>query len=189
MTADEVDTLFILGDKNGDGAIDFSEFAEIMIPTAPERIAKLKKCFRNRAEIESAFRRFDTNKDGAISFQEMKTGLSTCGLNFTEQEVEVCFAVADRDGDGEVSLAEFMELLSSSTGNSNTTLNKFLKYCIQQAFNIIDTDRDGAITFKELSISLRAAGFSDYEIQTIFALADHDRDGEVSLSELQHTLS
>merc|ERR1712080_641552 len=115
MTADEVDTLFILGDKNGDGAIDFAEFAEIMIPSAPERIAKLKKCFRNRTEIEAAFRRFDTNKDGAISFQEMKIGLSTCGLNFTEQEVEVCFAVADRDGDGEVSLAEFVELLSSST--------------------------------------------------------------------------
>merc|ERR1712080_175297 len=110
FTAEEVDTLFILGDKDNNGQIDFSEFAEIMIPTAPERIAKLKKCFRNRAEIESAFRRFDTNRDGAISF-------------------------------------------------------------------------------KELSISLRAAGFSDYEIQTIFALADHDRDGEVSLSELQHTLS
>merc|ERR1712115_18177 len=155
-----------------------------MIPSAPERIAKLKKCFRNRAEIESAFKRFDTNKDGAISFAEMKTGLATCGLSFSDQEVEVCFAVADRDGDGEVSLAEFVELLSS-----NTTLDKFLKYCIQQAFNIIDTDRDGAISFKELSISLRAAGFSDYEIQTIFALADHDRDGEVSLSELQHTLS
>ena len=29
MSADEVDTLFILGDKNGDGAIDFAEFAEI----------------------------------------------------------------------------------------------------------------------------------------------------------------
>merc|ERR1719318_1097997 len=98
MSADEVDTLFILGDKNGDGAIDFAEFAEIMIPSAPERIAKLKKCFRNRTEIEAAFRRFDTNKDGAISFQEMKNGLSNCAISFTEQEVEICFAVADKDG-------------------------------------------------------------------------------------------
>merc|ERR1712156_826726 len=110
MSADEVDTLFILGDKNGDGAIDFAEFAEIMIPSAPERIAKLKKCFRNRTEIEAAFRRFDTNKDGAISFQEMKNGLSSCAISFTEQEVEICFAVADKDGDGEVSLSEFVDL-------------------------------------------------------------------------------
>merc|ERR1712152_121587 len=90
-------------DADGDGAIDFAEFAEIMIPSAPERIAKLKKCFRNRTEIEAAFRRFDTNKDGAISFQEMKNGLSNCAISFTEQEVEICFAVADKDGDGEVS--------------------------------------------------------------------------------------
>merc|ERR1712002_420708 len=189
FTAEEVDTLFILGDKDNNGQIDFSEFAEIMIPSAPERIAKLKKCFRNRAEIESAFKRFDTNKDGAISYQEMKNGLSSCAISFTEQEVEICFAVADKDGDGEVSLTEFVDLLSTSTSSGDGPMAKFLKYCIGQAFNIIDTDRDGAISFTELSISLRAAGFSDQEIQTVFALADHDRDGEVSLQELQLCLS
>merc|ERR1712128_177656 len=189
LSADEVDTLFILGDKDNNGQINFSEFAEIMIPSAPERIAKLKKCFRNRSEIESAFRRFDTNKDGAISFNELKSGLSSCGILFTEQEVETCFAVADRDGDGEVSLSEFVHLLSSSSGSSSNAISKFFKYCVQQAFNIIDTNKDGAISYTELSISLRAAGFSDQEIQTIFALADHDRDGEVSLRELQSSLS
>merc|ERR1712002_1055995 len=97
LSSEEVDTLFILGDKDDNGQIDFSEFAEIMIPSAPERIAKLKRCFRNRSEIESAFRRFDANHDGAISFQEMQAGLKTCGIRFTEQEVEICFAVADKD--------------------------------------------------------------------------------------------
>merc|ERR1739838_188432 len=189
LSAEEVDTLFILGDKDNNGQIDFSEFAEIMIPSAPEMIAKLKKCFRNRSEIESAFRRFDTNKDGAISFNELREGLGGCGISFTEQEVETCFAVADRDGDGEVSLSEFVHLLSSSSGSSSNAISKFFKYCVQQAFNIIDTNKDGAISYTELSISLRAAGFSDQEIQTIFALADHDRDGEVSLSELLQALS
>merc|ERR1719184_758320 len=53
LSSEEIDTLFILGDKDDNGQIDFSEFAEIMIPSAPERIAKLRKCFRNRSEIES----------------------------------------------------------------------------------------------------------------------------------------
>merc|ERR1711936_474019 len=189
LSSEEVDTLFILGDKDNNGQIDFSEFAEIMIPSAPERIAKLKKCFRNRSEIEAAFRRFDTNKDGAISFSELRAGLNSCAISFTEQEVEICFAVADQDGDGEVSLDEFVHLLSSSSGSSSNAVSKFFKFCVQQAFNIVDTNKDGAISFTELSISLRAAGFSDLEIQTIFALADHDRDGEVSLSELIRALS
>merc|ERR1719436_1459115 len=99
-TANEISAIFAMGDTNQDGKISFLEFSKIMIPACQDTLSKFWKCFRNRAEIESAFRRFDTNKDGAISFQEMKTGLNTCGLNFSEQEVEVCFAVADRDGDG-----------------------------------------------------------------------------------------
>merc|ERR1712088_312785 len=116
-------------------------------------------------------------------------GLSNCAISFTEQEVEICFAVADKDGDGEVSLSEFVDLLSTSTSSGDGPMAKFLKYCIGQAFRIMDADQDGSISFAELSISLRAAGFSDQEIQTVFALADHDRDGEVSLQELQSSLS
>merc|ERR1712226_115859 len=189
MTADEVDTLFILGDKNGDGAIDFAEFAEIMIPSAPERIAKLKKCFRNRTEIEAAFRRFDTNKDGSISLDELKSGLKGSGILFTEQEAETCFAVGDSNGDNEVSMEEFVELLSTSSSPSCGPIKKFFNYCVEQAFNNIDTNRDGSLSYEELSGSLRVGGFSDQEIHTIFALADHDGDGEISLHELIRSLS
>jgi len=188
FSADEIDALFILGDKDGNGEIDFSEFAEIMIPSAPERIAKLKKCFRNRSEIEAAFRRFDADGDGAISFEELVMGLKSCGLLFTDQEVEICFAVADTDGDGEVSLTEFVNLLSSSHVSAKGALQKFFEFCVEKAFKSIDSNNDGAISFQELSSSLRSAGFSDQEIQTIFSLADHDRDGEVSLNELLKAL-
>ena len=187
LSSSEVDTLFVLGDKDNNGQIDFSEFAQIMIPSASERIAKLKKCFRNRSEIEAAFKRFDTNKDGAISYDELRAGLSSSGIHFSEQEVETCFAVADRDCDGEVSLAEFVHMLSSTTGTGGA-VEKFYTFCVGVAFNFIDTNKDGAISFQELSSSLRKSGFSDQEIQTIFTLADHDKDGEVSLNELLSAL-
>jgi Ca2+-binding EF-hand superfamily protein len=183
LTSAEIDTLFILADKDNNGQIDFSEFSQIMIPSAGDRIAKLKKQFRNTSEIENAFRRFDSNHDGAISFEELKAGLKSSGIMFTDQEVETCFAVADRDCDGEVSLSEFVHMLNTSHGSSGT-VEKFFDYCIAVAFNAIDANRDGAISFQELSASLRVAGFPDQDIQTIFALADHDRDGEVSLNEL-----
>merc|ERR1711872_609324 len=187
LTSAEVETLFILGDRDNNGQIDFSEFAQIMIPSAGERIAKLKKCFRNRSEIEAAFKRFDTNKDGAISYDELRAGLSCSGINFNEMEVETCFAVADRDCDGEVSLAEFVSMLSSSS-TSCGAVDKFYEFCVGVAFNFIDANKDGAISFQELTSRLRQSNFTDQEIQTIFALADHDKDGEVSLNELLRAL-
>merc|ERR1719393_709059 len=189
LSSEEVDTLFILGDKDGNGQIDFSEFAQIMIPSAPEKIAKLRKCFRNRSEIEAAFRRWDVNKDGSISIGELKAGLSSSGIIFSDQEVETCFAVGDRNGDNEVSMEEFVDLLSSSHASASGPIRKFFEFCVEQAFNNIDTNKDGSISYQELSNSLRKAGFSDQEIHTIFALADHDGDGEVSLHELLRSLS
>merc|ERR1719158_2802706 len=189
LSSEEVDTLFILGDKDGNGQIDFSEFAQIMIPSAPEKIAKLRKCFRNRSEVEAAFRRWDANGDGSISLGELKAGLSSSGIIFSDQEVETCFAVGDRNGDNEVSMEEFVDLLSSSKSSSNGPIKKFFEFCVEQAFNNIDANRDGAISYQELSNSLRQSGFSDQEIHTIFSLADHDGDGEVSLHELIRSLS
>jgi len=187
LSSSEIETLFILGDRDNNGQIDFSEFAMIMIPSAGERIAKLKKCFRSRSEIEAAFHRFDANKDGAISFQELKSGLSNSGIHFDDQEVETVFALADRDCDGEVSMSEFVDLLSVSSV-SGGAVNKFFEFCVEVAFNAIDANNDGAVSHQELSQVLRPSGFSDHEIRTLFALADHDNDGEISLNELLRAL-
>ena len=86
-------------------------------------------------------------------------------------------------------MEEFVDLLSSSKSSSNGPIKKFFEFCVEQAFNNIDTNKDGAISYQELSNSLRKAGFSDQDIHTIFALADHDGDGEVSLHELIRSLS
>eukprot|EP00088_Acartia_fossae_P012304 TRINITY_DN1633_c0_g1_i1.p1 TRINITY_DN1633_c0_g1~~TRINITY_DN1633_c0_g1_i1.p1 ORF type:complete len:1625 (+),score=462.94 TRINITY_DN1633_c0_g1_i1:438-4877(+) len=187
LSSAEIETLFLLGDRDGNGQIDFSEFAQIMIPSASERIAKLKKCFRSRSEIEAAFHRFDANKDGAISFNELKAGLSSSGIHFNDQEVETVFALADKDCDGEVSMSEFVNLLSMSKV-SGGAVNKFFEFCVGVAFDAIDANKDGAVSLPELSSALRQSGFSDQEIHTIFSLADHDKDGEISLNELVRAL-
>ena len=111
FTMEDIETFFILADKDGDGQIDFTEFALILIPTAPERIAKLKKKYPNKSEVQAAFKRFDANNDGAIDARELTNGLKNSGVALTDQEIETIFAVADIDGDGQITMAEFGQLL------------------------------------------------------------------------------
>jgi len=84
-------------------------------------------------------------------------------------------------------MTEFVSMLSS-TSSSGGAVHKFFNFCVGVAFNAIDADGDGAISFQEMSTALRQSSFSDQEIHTLFALADHDKDGEVSLNELLRAL-
>jgi len=123
FTDDEIQAIFLLADRDNNGQIDFPEFALIMIPTAPERISKLKKVYRTSGEVQSAFKKFDANGDGSIDFNEMRTGLKNSGVLLTDQEIETIFAVADQDGDGQVNMDEFVQLLSpcgNVNGNSSS---------------------------------------------------------------------
>merc|ERR1719458_742056 len=177
---EEIDTFFVLADRDGDGSIDFPEFALIMIPSAPERITKLKHILNSKQKVETAFKTFDSNNDGAIDAGEMKRGLKNSGVSMTDQEVETIFAVADLDGDGEVSLAEFTSLLCGSSGpsaaksapksgggNASAVVAKFRQSHrtidqVRAAFTKYDTNRDGNISRQELAAGM-AGQFSAQE--------------------------
>ena len=109
----ELNAIFAIGDIDNDGKISFPEFARIVIPSADEKISQLKKSIGSGNEVAAAFKKYDTNNDGKISIQELRNGLKATVLNFTNQEVDVIFAVAGIDGDGEISSAEFQHLLGT----------------------------------------------------------------------------
>merc|ERR1719309_172658 len=196
FTSEEIDTLFVLADRDGDGQIDFPEFALIMIPSAPERISKLKKKFNNKTAVESAFKSFDTNNDGAIDSKELNAGLKKTGISLTDQEIETIFAVADVDGDGQIDMGEFSKLLgvggcsAPNTGvNMSATVAKFrgLYKTIDQvrtAFDQYDVDKDGSISMQELEQGMVKSGqFTAQESKIAFDLADCDGDGSIDIGE------
>ena len=67
--------------------------------------AKLTK--EQTAELKKAFEVMDTNNDGVISKEELKTLLSGLGEEVTNDIVEEMIKMADTDNDGKVSFAEF----------------------------------------------------------------------------------
>jgi centrin-1 len=90
-------------DQNGSGVIDFNEFQEMMTQKMAERDP--------REEMLKAFRLFDDDDTGKISFRNLKRVAKELGENMTDDEISEMIEEADRDGDGEISEEEFMRIM------------------------------------------------------------------------------
>ena len=92
---------------NADGTIDFNEFLEMMTAKMSERDPM--------EEIIKAFRLFDDDETGKISFKNLKRVAKELGENMTDEELQEMIDEADRDGDGEVSEEEFIRIMKKTS--------------------------------------------------------------------------
>jgi centrin-1 len=67
-----------------------------------------------REEIMKAFRLFDDDETGKITFKNLKRVAKELGENITDEELQEMIDEADRDGDGEVSEEEFFRIMKKS---------------------------------------------------------------------------
>eukprot|EP01027_Heterolobosea_sp_BB2_P008623 GEZU01012796.1.p1 GENE.GEZU01012796.1~~GEZU01012796.1.p1 ORF type:complete len:200 (-),score=46.76 GEZU01012796.1:163-681(-) len=93
-------------DKDGSGTIDFNEFLELMTAKMSEK--------DSREEILKAFRLFDYDETGKISFANLKRVATELGENMTDEELQEMIDEADRDGDGEISEEEFLRIMKKT---------------------------------------------------------------------------
>ena len=94
-------------DKDGDGTIDFNEFLDMMTAKMGER--------DSREEILKAFRLFDDDETGKISFKNLKRVAKELGENMTDEELQEMIDEADRDGDGEINEEEFLRIMKKTS--------------------------------------------------------------------------
>ena len=93
-------------DKDHSGVIDFPEFLDLMTAKMAERDP--------REEMLKAFRLFDDDETGKISFKNLKRVAKELGENMTDEEIQEMIEEADRDGDGEISEEEFMRIMKKT---------------------------------------------------------------------------
>uniref|UniRef100_A0A3B3ZZ42 EF-hand domain-containing protein n=1 Tax=Periophthalmus magnuspinnatus TaxID=409849 RepID=A0A3B3ZZ42_9GOBI len=93
-------------DKEGSGMIDFDDFLSMMSVKMSEKDSK--------EEILKAFRLFDDDCTGKISFKNLKRVAKELGENLRDEELQDMIDEADRDGDGEVSEEEFLRMMKKT---------------------------------------------------------------------------
>merc|ERR1712096_39913 len=93
-------------DKDGSGVIDFMEFMDMMTIKMAERDP--------REEMLKAFKLFDDDNTGKISFKNLKRVAKELGESMTDDELQEMIDEADRDGDGEINEEEFIRIMKKT---------------------------------------------------------------------------
>ncbi|XP_061183114.1 uncharacterized protein LOC133191374 [Saccostrea echinata] len=102
-TREEVNSWMSETDKNGDGYMGYKEFFETM---KTKMLAKEHE----RKQFEKAFRKFDTKNNGYLNKAQLAKALRRYGEEFTPEEEEEFFKIADTNGDGKIQVEEFVDL-------------------------------------------------------------------------------
>ncbi|CAJ0754511.1 11893_t:CDS:2, partial [Entrophospora sp. SA101] len=61
-------------------------------------------------------------------------------------------------------------------------VNEELKVEIREAFELFDTDKDNALDFHELKVTMRALGFDEKKPEILKIIRQHDKTGEGLIS-------
>lgn len=105
--------------------------------------------------------------------------LKCLGHSGSTEEVEAMMSAADLDGDGFISLEEFM-----SVNTTETDSNKCLED-LRNAFTLYDRDKNGLISAEELHHVLRSMGdqASLADCKSMIKGIDRNGDGAVNFEE------
>lgn len=94
-------------DKEGSGKISYADFLQLMTMKMSEK--------DSNEEILKAFRLFDDDDTGTISFKNIKRVAKELGENLTDEELREMIDEADLDGDGEVNQEEFLRIMKKTS--------------------------------------------------------------------------
>lgn len=132
-------------------------------------------------ELRQVFKKYDANNDGKISSSELNAMIINLGQIATEDEIQKMILAADKDGDGFISLEEFIEINIKDIDSDQVLEN------LRTAFSVFDLDGNGSISADELHQVLKRLGdeCSVAECIKMIKGVDVDGDGMINFEEFK----
>jgi Ca2+-binding EF-hand superfamily protein len=166
--------------------------------------AKVKKAaLANRKEgaplttaaIKGVFKALDTDSSGTVSVEELQATIAKTSDSVSLEEIKEAIEEFDVNGDGEISLQEFLHFMKSDAirptdPTTGAPLPMTLPVELRKAFEAFDTDHSGFLSKSEFAQVLKKTGaggaaLTDEEIELVVHKFDLDGDGKISLKEFQ----
>ncbi|XP_061887884.1 centrin-3 isoform X1 [Entelurus aequoreus] len=132
-----------------------------------------------KLEIREAFELFDTDKDNAIDYHELKVAMRALGFEVKKLDVMQILKDYDREENGKINFEDFNEVVME------LILERDPKEEIMKAFRLFDDDESGAISLRNLRRVARELGenTSEEELRSMIDVFDTDGDGETIKAE------
>jgi calcium-dependent protein kinase len=132
--------------------------------------------------LKKVFSAFDKEKNGQISYEELKEGLLQVKPSISnEQEVFRLFKSIDLDKNGKIDYTEF--LAATLQKKSYSKIER-----LYEAFCLLDKDNTQTISKQELIEVLNLHKSQEKEVEMIIKECDKDGDGVINYPEFLHLM-
>ncbi|XP_038991856.1 calmodulin-like protein 7 [Hibiscus syriacus] len=147
MDLTELERVFQLFDKNGDGKItkkDLSESLESLGISIPE------------SDLTQMIEKFDIDGDDCVNINEFNELYQfIMGDKDEDEDIKEAFKVFDRNGDGYISVDELGSVLISLGLKQGKSIEDCKRMIMQ-----VDEDGDGRVNFNEFKQMMKGGGLS-----------------------------
>ncbi|KAL6528606.1 Calcium-dependent protein kinase 13 [Orobanche minor] len=128
--------------------------------------------------IREMFAKIDTDNDGIVSTEELKSGMQKFNSQLAESEVQMLIEAVDTNGKGTLEYGEFLAISLHLQKMANDEH-------LHKAFSYFDKNGNGYIELDELRDTLTEDGVDDCTgvANDIFQEVDTDKDGLISYDE------
>lgn len=132
-----------------------------------------------KQEIREAFELFDTDKDKAIDYHELKVAMRALGFEVKKADVLKVMKEYDKEATGKITFDDFYEVMT------DWMLARDPQEEIFKAFRLFDDDDSGKISLRNLRRVARELGetMTDEELRAMIDEFDKDGDGEINEEE------
>ncbi|XP_060071016.1 calmodulin-A-like [Ylistrum balloti] len=100
-TSEDADAMIKMADADGDGFINCKEYCAMMSQNYTTKD-------QEKQALQKAFQTLDKDGDGFLSTDELRTALQF-NSDITDDEIDIFFMDADKNGDGLIDYTEFIE--------------------------------------------------------------------------------